>query len=133
MSGLILLFIGIRDDAKEMSPWIRLLSQASSAIISLYFLGGINEVDLGFYVWESPLILNIVAFFTFLWFINLFNFYDGIDGNLGSQAIAICVISLAIVPYNPLVFLIACVGGFLKLNWQKAKIFMGNAYRSVFG
>jgi Fuc2NAc and GlcNAc transferase len=41
--------------------------------------------------------------------------------------------SLILVPSNPLLFLIACIGGFLIWNWQKAKIFMGDAGSTFLG
>ena len=133
LPGLLLLFIGIRDDARQISPWIRLASQAVVAGTSIFFLGGLSEVDFGICIWQSPIIINLLTFFVFLWFINLFNFYDGIDGNLGSESIAICLMSVLLVPSNPLLFLIACVGGFLVWNWQKAKIFMGDAGSTFLG
>jgi Fuc2NAc and GlcNAc transferase len=133
LPGLLLLYVGIRDDAKQLSPWVRLLTQTVVAGTALFFLGGLNEINFGIGIWHSPIIINIFTFFVFLWFINLFNFYDGIDGNLGLESIAICLMSLIFVPFNPLIFLIACLGGFLLWNWQKAKIFMGDAGSTFLG
>jgi Fuc2NAc and GlcNAc transferase len=133
LPGLLLLYVGIQDDAKQLSPWIRLITQTVVAGTALFFLGGLNEINFGISIWHSPIIINILTFFVFLWFINLFNFYDGIDGNLGSESIAICLMSLILVPFNSLFFLIACIGGFLIWNWQKAKIFMGDAGSTFLG
>ena len=133
LPGFLLLFVGIRDDAKQVSPWIRLISQVIVAGTSIFFLGGLSEVDFGIYSWQSPIIINLLTFVTFLWFINLFNFYDGLDGNLGSESIAICLMSVILVPSSPLLFLTACIGGFLVWNWQKAKIFMGDAGSTFLG
>ncbi|MCK9155499.1 MAG: hypothetical protein M0P12_05245 [Paludibacteraceae bacterium] len=132
--GILLLIIGVKDDAIQLSPWIRLITQTVAILISMYFLGGLSQIDFGAFSLTSPLIVNTLAFIAFLWYINLFNFYDGIDGNLGTESISICIISLLLVfPDNPLIFLVACIGGFLKLNWQKAKIFMGDAGSTFLG
>ncbi len=70
-----------------------------------------------------------------LWFINLFNFMDGIDGLAGGEGVAIAAGYLAVAavthnqgPYTMLAVAIAsgCLG-YLFWNWQPAKIFMGDA------
>lgn len=133
LPGILLVFLGIKDDAIQLSPWLRLLIQSMTVGISMYLLGGLSKIDFGTFVIDNPAITNGLAFITFLWFINLFNFYDGIDGNLGTESISICLMSLIFVCPNALIFLIPCVGGFLKLNWQKAKIFMGDAGSTFLG
>ncbi|MCQ2219646.1 MAG: hypothetical protein MJZ33_14385 [Paludibacteraceae bacterium] len=131
--GILLVFLGIKDDAIQLSPWLRLFIQAMTVGVSMYLLGGLPKIDFGLFVIDNPIITNGLAFVTFLWFINLFNFYDGIDGNLGTESISICLLSLIFISPNALIFLIPCVGGFLKLNWQKAKIFMGDAGSTFLG
>lgn len=133
LPGVLLVFLGIRDDAIQLSPLLRLFIQAFTVGVSMYMLGGLPTIDFGLFVIDNPIITNCLAFVTFLWFINLFNFYDGIDGNLGTESISICLLSLIFVCPNSLIFLIPCVGGFLKLNWQKAKIFMGDAGSTFLG
>lgn len=133
MPGVLLVMLGIRDDAHQLSPLFRLFIQTLTVGISMYILGGLPKIDFGCFVIDNPFISNGLAFVAFLWFINLFNFYDGIDGNLGTESISICLMSLLFVCPNSLIFLIPCVGGFLKLNWQKAKIFMGDAGSTFLG
>lgn len=135
LPGLLLVYIGMRDDERQVSPWARLLIQIVVAGTSMFFLGGLSQIDFGLFVWHSPILVNIIAFIAFLWFINLFNFYDGIDGNLGTESAAISLMSVILIPsaLNPLVFFTACVGGFLVWNWQKAKIFMGDAGSTFLG
>lgn len=69
------------------------------------------------------------------WFINLYNFMDGIDGITGVETISIdtgvCIILSAANITDPfagtltLLLTGACLG-FLALNWHPAKIFMGD-------
>src|SRR5205085_11211304 len=69
-----------------------------------------------------------------LWFINLFNFMDGIDGLAGSEAAAIALglalFAAAGVGKEPLLVLLAApiaaaAIGFLLWNWAPARIFLG--------
>lgn len=133
LPGILLALVGIRDDVKQLSPWIRLSVQLISVGLSLYILGGVNEIDFGTFTWQCPVVINLLVFLLLVWFVNLFNFYDGIDGNLGSEAIAISLMSVMLVPNSPLILFVACVGGFLVWNWQKAKIFMGDAGSTFIG
>jgi len=74
------------------------------------------------------------------WLINLFNFMDGIDGIAASEGIFV-LIALSFFSYQgnntSLAFLLilstAPVAGFLVLNWQPAKIFMGDIGSTFLG
>jgi UDP-N-acetylmuramyl pentapeptide phosphotransferase/UDP-N-acetylglucosamine-1-phosphate transferase len=82
-----------------------------------------------------PVVLDrIVALLIWLWFVNLFNFMDGIDGLAGGSAAAmgfgVMIAALRFGPDQLEAFrgaMIAAVGcGFLYWNWQPAKIFLGD-------
>lgn len=83
-----------------------------------------------------PLWLDrVVAGFAWLWFINLTNFMDGIDGITGAQTvhmgIGFVIIGLLAGNIPEFGFIIACamIGasiGFLIWNWHPAKLFMGD-------
>ena len=70
-----------------------------------------------------------------VWFINLFNFMDGIDGLAGSEAVAVAIGYLAVVafaglddPFWRLALVIAAsAAGYLFWNWHPAMVFMGDA------
>ena len=68
-----------------------------------------------------------------VWFINLFNFMDGIDGIATLEAVLVLalaiIISLYLGQYNiprPVAVLLAASAGFLIINWPKAHVFMGD-------
>ena len=76
----------------------------------------------------------ILVALLWLWFVNLFNFMDGIDGIAGVEAISvgsgIAVITLIsseteLSPWPPAA-LAAVTFGFLIWNWQPAKVFLGD-------
>ena len=68
-----------------------------------------------------------------VWFINLYNFMDGVDGIASVEAIIICLM-LFVFSWNIInILLIACVTGFLYWNWPKAKIFMGDVGSTQLG
>lgn len=82
---------------------------------------------------------RIVAGIAWLWFINLYNFMDGIDGLAATETVTIGIGIFAILLVigadgggeavtMALIALVmaAAAGGFLFLNWHPARIFMGD-------
>jgi UDP-N-acetylmuramyl pentapeptide phosphotransferase/UDP-N-acetylglucosamine-1-phosphate transferase len=70
-----------------------------------------------------------------VWFINLFNFMDGIDGLAGSEVVFVGAGYLVLLsytevesPYSKLAIIaVGAAAGYLRWNWHPAKIFMGDA------
>jgi UDP-N-acetylmuramyl pentapeptide phosphotransferase/UDP-N-acetylglucosamine-1-phosphate transferase len=99
---------------------------------------GLISLPITHYVFQGilPLWLDrVVAGFAWLWFINLTNFMDGIDGLSGAQTahtgigfIIIAALSAAI-PETSLIIAACITGaalGFLVWNWHPAKLFLGD-------
>jgi UDP-N-acetylmuramyl pentapeptide phosphotransferase/UDP-N-acetylglucosamine-1-phosphate transferase len=78
-------------------------------------------------------IFTFGAFIGIIWFINLYNFLDGIDAYASQEAILVTVGMLIISGSSFLGLLIAAVAGFLVWNWPKAKIFMGDVGSTQLG
>jgi len=133
MIGIPIFITGYIDDLYKLSPKIRIVIQSLAAIGGLYILGGLSEVNLVFYQITNPFIVNSFAFLMILWFINLYNFMDGIDGYAGSEAIFLSISGLFIFGGEHFIVLIVSVLGFLVWNWHKAKIFMGDAGSTLLG
>ncbi|MDE0349802.1 MAG: glycosyl transferase, partial [Gammaproteobacteria bacterium] len=71
------------------------------------------------------------------WFVNLYNFMDGIDGIAGSQAAIFCLGALYFGAGGPFdatfwVVLASCAG-FLCLNWAPARVIMGDTGSGFLG
>lgn len=133
MCGSLLSLVSYADDLYELSPKLRLLVQAMVSIAGLYALGGLSCIDFGFWMLENPLLTNTLAFLGIMWFINLYNFLDGIDGYAGSEAIFLGLSGWLLFSGDHFFVLIASVAGFLVWNWHKAKIFMGDVGSTLLG
>jgi UDP-N-acetylmuramyl pentapeptide phosphotransferase/UDP-N-acetylglucosamine-1-phosphate transferase len=92
-------------------------------------------VGLVFQGWLSPALDGIATAVVWLWFVNLFNFMDGIDGLAGSEAAAIGVglLLFAVIGAGQSpglaalsAAIVAAAGGFLVWNWAPGRIFLGD-------
>ncbi len=126
LSGILLAIVSLIDDVVSLPPYIRLTVQLVTTIISLWFLNGINSISFAGLSIDSIIVLYPIVLIGIVWFINLFNFLDGIDAYASLEAI---VIALAIYIFTGNVInliLICSISGFLFWNWPKARIFMGD-------
>lgn len=131
--GAVISIVSFFDDIYELSPKLRLIIQAIVAIGGLYFLGGFQTLTFGIFDIQNPIFTNIFAFFMIIWFINLYNFLDGINGYAGSEALFLTVAGFIFFTGNHFLVLAVAVLGFLYWNWNKAKIFMGDVGSTLLG
>ena len=126
-----LAFICFIDDLRGISAFLKLIFQIICILPGLIFLfetGGL------FREWMGPEFDIVVTGFIWLWFINLFNFMDGIDGITGSQVMilgfgiavfaATGIITAQVL--GPSIVFLAAAMGFLVWNWSPAKVFLGD-------
>ncbi len=132
-SGVILVIVGLLDDIYDLKPIIRFSAQFISATFALYFLGGVKIIDLGICTIENIWLLTPIAFIGIIWFINLFNFLDGIDGYAGMETIFISLVLYFFTSESFYLILVTATLGFLIWNWQPAKIFMGDVGSTLLG
>lgn len=125
--------IGLIDDIVTISPKFRLAIQILFAFLAVFFLRGINSIDLGFATFHSSFLFSIAAVVGIVWFTNLFNFLDGIDGYISVEIIFICLAAFILLELELPLFLAAATAGFLLWNWQPAKIFMGDVGSTLLG
>ncbi|MDD3181231.1 MAG: glycosyltransferase family 4 protein [Alphaproteobacteria bacterium] len=129
----LLLCVSWIDDKKHVNPALRLVLHLVAASMGSLALGN-NALLFGGLL---PLWLDrAVMILGWGWFMNLYNFMDGIDGITGTQTICCAVgagllLSLSQVEnVNFLLTLCALIVGsclgFLMLNWHPAKIFLGD-------
>ena len=131
--GAVISIVSFFDDIYELSPKLRLIVQSLIAFSGIFAIGGLNQIDLGFFVIENQIITNIFAFFMIVWFINLYNFLDGINGYAGSEAVFLALAGFVLFGGAHFAVLAVAVFGFLFWNWNKAKIFMGDVGSTLLG
>ncbi len=119
------------DDLKGLAAGLRLAVQALAVAIGLAAMEGGGAVFQGLL---PPLLDRVAAALLWLWFVNLFNFMDGIDGIAGVEASSL---GLGLVLVGVLAgwpdasvalpaLLAAATLGFLVWNWAPAKLFLGD-------
>jgi Fuc2NAc and GlcNAc transferase len=134
LAALGIALLGLWDDYRPLPKRVRLAGQflACTALVGVLF-GTVGLPDLPAWQWLPLAALCIVAG---AWWINLFNFMDGIDGIATTQAVFMLVAGAAALATQPdaatspslawmLVLAAACLG-FLPSNWARARIFMGD-------
>ena len=142
ISSVILFFTGVYDDIMNMRPSKKLIAQLLATAVTVYFadirisslygLLGINELPF----WLS------IGLTTFLgtFFINVFNFIDGIDGLAGMLCMLYTLI-FGIHFASQGLITEACVAlsllgatlGLLWFNYAPAKIYMGDTGSMLIG
>jgi UDP-GlcNAc:undecaprenyl-phosphate GlcNAc-1-phosphate transferase len=125
--GLMVIVLGLADDANGMRPGAKLVGQTAAAAVML-FSGGIDGIPL-----PAPLAF-VLALFWMVGLMNAFNFLDNMDGiTSGLAAIAmlgIFVLAAGHGQINTAIAAIAVAGGalgFLWYNFAPASIFLGDA------
>ncbi|RYA23182.1 glycosyl transferase [Malaciobacter halophilus] len=131
--GVVISVVSFLDDIYELSAKLRLIAQSLVAIGGLYFLGGFESLTFGVFDIQNSLFTNIFAFFMIIWFINLYNFLDGINGYAGSEALFLSLAAFVLFGGSHFLVLGAAVLGFLFWNFNKAKIFMGDVGSTLLG
>ncbi len=132
----ILAVISFIDDVTKVPLLMRFVTHILAVIIGMAYLPESALLFGGLFpFWADRLITGIA----WLWFINLFNFMDGIDGITGVETITIAgglaaalLLMSTEVDSNWLRASLAAVlagaaAGFLVFNWHPAQLFLGDA------
>jgi UDP-N-acetylmuramyl pentapeptide phosphotransferase/UDP-N-acetylglucosamine-1-phosphate transferase len=133
LAGLVALTgVSWMDDRHSLGAAPRLLLHLAAAAAPVAAL----PADVAILHPALPLLLDrAITVLAFAWFINLFNFMDGIDGITGAQMIAVgggvaLLVALGASSDGGLglaaVALAAAGAGFLVWNWHPARIFLGD-------
>lgn len=143
-AALLIAAIGFVDDRQPLPAVARLGAQLllAGAITALALPGSGLAAQLGLPL--PPVLVTALAVLAAIYWINLFNFMDGIDGLAASQAIfmllaaaLLAVFGSETVATEPVFWwlptLAAACAGFLLLNWPPARIFMGDAGSTFLG
>ena len=131
LGALAVTAISFADDLWSVSAWQRFVVQAAAVLGALYFFPSEGSIIANY----LPIPVDrFIAGALWLWFINLFNFMDGIDGIAGAEAAIVGVGVAVLAALRPDLGLpgmeALTVGtaalGFLLFNWPPARMFMGD-------
>ena len=127
IGGLIIAIVGIVDDIKGLSIWIRLLTETAVAFV-MAWMGFKLDIFL------PEITTWIITIFWVIGITNAFNMLDGADGLASGVGIISSLILAGIMFFGnqPLIGLLlltlaAAIGGFLRYNLPPARVFMGSA------
>lgn len=136
--ALLIASISWVDDVFSISSGLRFLAHAAAA--TLFVLDIANASVFAGLPSEWILPAAAVSVLWLIWLTNAFNFMDGIDGIAASQAVVACLgwsaISCLAGKSTFSIYPMAVSGsvfGFLILNWQPAKVFMGDVGSAFLG
>lgn len=134
--SLLAAVLGLFDDRLNLSARLRLIVQTALVVGLLIAAGHMPSISVFGFLFPQAglyLVLTICG----VWWINLFNFMDGIDGIAASESAFLLVGLLFLAQSGPdmawgwlgwwAMAITASSLGFLVLNWSPAKIFMGDA------
>jgi UDP-N-acetylmuramyl pentapeptide phosphotransferase/UDP-N-acetylglucosamine-1-phosphate transferase len=128
----MLAVISWRDDVSGLSPMVRLGVQSVAVALGVIALLPDGAVFQG---WLPGWLDRTAAALLWLWFVNLYNFMDGIDGMAGCEtaAIGLGLVLFAVLTEGhaawlaaPAAAVAAAAIGFLIWNWAPARIFLGD-------
>jgi len=133
LGSLTIFVLGLLDDRLDLSPKLRLVIQIL-ACVPLLFSGVVLKLFLP--IWLAwPLTILWLVFLT-----NSFNFLDNMNGLTGGVSTAICLVMALLAGlsrewYMMLIFclLAGAALGFLRYNFPKASIFLGDCGSTHFG
>jgi UDP-N-acetylmuramyl pentapeptide phosphotransferase/UDP-N-acetylglucosamine-1-phosphate transferase len=139
LGTVLLAIISCIDDVRGLAPALRL---AAHGLVVAMGLVALPQTPNRLQSWLGPVLYLVVVGISWVWWINLFNFMDGIDGLAGSEAAAIGLGLLLFaglgVGLDPQLALLAAaiLGaaiGFLAWNWPPARIFLGDVGSTTLG
>jgi UDP-N-acetylmuramyl pentapeptide phosphotransferase/UDP-N-acetylglucosamine-1-phosphate transferase len=120
------------DDLHSLPAGLRLLAHFAAAALGVATLADAGLVFQG----ALPVFFDRAgAVLLWVWFVNLYNFMDGIDGITGGESVAIGIgvaaaLTLTGQAASGAAALALCVAagalGFLRWNWPPARIFLGD-------
>ncbi len=130
-AAAVLTVVSWFDDLRSLPVVPRLAVQALAVGLGIAAMDGAGPVFQGLL---PPLLDRLAAGLLWLWFVNLFNFMDGIDGIAGVEAgsLGLGLVLVGAVAAWPGIhvalpaLLVAATLGFLIWNWAPAKLFLGD-------
>lgn len=141
IGGGSIALVGFFDDRRHVPSGYRLLVHSLAVTFAVFVLGRLPSVNFGIFEIRFGIAGTLLTIVYLVWFLNLYNFMDGIDGIASIEAICMMVTGMVLILVChgnrdyiwPQIVLAAAVAGFLIWNWPPAKIFMGDVGSGFLG
>ena len=141
LGTVILVLVGIWDDIKQIEAKTKLMGQIIAAAVLVAYGIRVDFIELPFIgmiylkFWSVPLTIFWIVGFT-----NIVNLIDGLDGLAAGISFIACI-ALAVMTLQLGQVELACIAlalagatvGFLRYNFNPAKIFMGDTGSMLLG
>jgi len=134
VGALIVAGVGLLDDRRGLSPWLRLAIHTGVALGLV-----LTRERISIFI-ENQWICGIITVLWIVGIINAFNLLDNMDGLSAGVALLVAAMFLAVAVQTGQLFigaflavLIGAVGGFLIFNFPPASIFMGDCGATLIG
>jgi len=138
--GALVALVGWFDDCRGMPSFVRLALYALAAVWAAGWIGGLSDLSLGFGSIHLGWTGYAISWAFILAFTNIYNFMDGIDGLAASEGATVALAAGILLlcsgqPFIGWLFigLSMALLGFLRWNWQPARIFMGDVGSNLLG
>lgn len=131
--GFVVATVGLLDDRIGLRNSVRIVLWLVAAAWASAWTGGLTVLDIGFASWPLGWIGAVISTLGLVWFLNICNFMDGIDGMAGSATIIAGVVGCLLLVDADLgelagvmAALAAASAGFLIWNLPPARVFLGD-------
>jgi len=142
--GVLIAAIGFYDDRHPLPARVRLPAQLALVAVAIWLTVPLDDLQRHTGIPLPAFAVAVIALVGAVYWINLFNFMDGIDGIASSEAIFMLVGAAILSALNDpnffdgamfwcMIGIAAAAIGFLALNWPPARIFMGDAGSTYLG
>lgn len=139
--GLAVAAVGYLDDYYSLSARMRLLVHFAAAAWAVFWAGHVSILQVGGVAIRLGLLGYLLSAIAIVWFVNIYNFMDGIDGIAACEAIFVCGAAVMLTGYpggadgivGPATAIAGASVGFLVWNWSPARIFMGDVGSGYLG
>lgn len=138
-ASALLMLVGVIDDRQGMGALVKLGGQLLSA--ALYFFLDPSLREFSFFGYETPVLVSGTLFVAWcVLLINAFNLIDGLDG-LCSGLVMVSLLVVAgfgfvnggRIEATLVLIMVAAVAGFIRYNFNPARIFLGDAGSMMLG
>lgn len=140
--GAAVAAVGLIDDIRPLTARVRLFVHFMAAAWAVVWIGPVGFFD--HFAANAPELRWLgyaISTVAIVWFLNMYNFMDGIDGIAASQAVFMCAGMALLGVFSAGIAYIAAAAiilgaascGFLLWNWPPAKIFMGDVGSGYLG